>query len=294
MKICVLGLDGATSDKIFQDERMVNIRRLMDMGVYGRVKTGPDADTVPMWMSMGASQSHEMTDLNSRAIWSILADGNNRTALLGLTADFPPYQVNGVSFASFPASGPTATIPVPLANSDPTLRSLSEQVSSASHTRWQTARTLYSSQRWAYFQVVDLGLQTLGADFSEPTAISDYYLWLDEQVGSMLELLDDETVLLVLSPRGVEAPSPAGASSVSPADGMFVLIAPNCPLTGEYSGATLLDMAPTMLDLIAYEIPPSMQGKSLVARMQKKQSGPDASLDEEALLRERLAGLGYI
>src|SRR5581483_2537312 len=152
-------------------------------------------------------------------------------------------------------------------------------------------RTLYSSQGWAYFQVVDLGLQALGADFSEPTAISDYYLWLDEQVGSMLELLDDETLLLVLSPRGVEVPAPAGAP---PADGLFVLIAPNCPLTGEYSGATLLDMAPTMLDLIGYGIPPSMQGKSLVAQMQKKQSGPDASLDEEALLRERLAGLGYI
>ena len=270
---------------------MVNIRRLMDMGVYGRIKSGPDVGTVPTWMSMGASQSHEMLDLNSRAIWSILADGNSRTALLGLTADFPPYQVNGVSFASFPASGPTATIPVPLADPDPAPRSLSEQISSASHTRWQTARTLYSSQGWAYFQVVDLGLQALGADFSEPTAISDYYLWLDEQVGSMLELLDDETLLLVLSPRGVEVPAPAGAP---PADGLFVLIAPNCPLTGEYSGATLLDMAPTMLDLIGYGIPPSMQGKSLVAQMQKKQSGPDASLDEEALLRERLAGLGYI
>ena len=36
MKICVLGLDCAAPDVIFNDERLVNIRRLMDLGTYGR------------------------------------------------------------------------------------------------------------------------------------------------------------------------------------------------------------------------------------------------------------------
>src|ERR1700719_3137156 len=52
--------------------------------------------------------------------------------------------------------------------------------------------------------------------------------------------------------------------------GMFILAAPNCPLQGEYQGARLLDIAPTLLDLAGYEIPPSMQGRSLVAGMEKK------------------------
>lgn len=275
---------------------MVNVRRLMDMGVYGRVHTAPHSGTVSMWMSMGTSESQGTSDSNSRAIWSILAQGDSRTALLGLTPDFPPHQVNGVSFASFPASGPVATIgaPLPEATTGPHAHSLSEQIRSASHTRWQTARTLYSGQRWAYFQVVDMGLQTLGADSPAPASISDYYLWLDEQVGSMLELLDDETLLLIVSPRGLEASSTGVSLTSAPADGMFVLIAPNCPLNGEYPGATLLDMAPTVLDLIGREIPHTMQGKSLVAQMQKKDSGQDAAVDEEALLRDRLAGLGYI
>jgi len=49
--------------------------------------------------------------------------------------------------------------------------------------------------------------------------------------------------------------------------GMFLLAAPNCPLSGEYQGAKLLDIAPTLLDLAGYEIPGSMQGRSLVSRM---------------------------
>jgi predicted AlkP superfamily phosphohydrolase/phosphomutase len=45
--------------------------------------------------------------------------------------------------------------------------------------------------------------------------------------------------------------------------GMFVLSAPNCALRGEYKGARLLDIAPMLLDLAGYEIPASMQGRSL-------------------------------
>jgi predicted AlkP superfamily phosphohydrolase/phosphomutase len=52
--------------------------------------------------------------------------------------------------------------------------------------------------------------------------------------------------------------------------GMFVLAAPNCPLQGEYEGASLLDIAPTLLDLAGYEIPSSMQGRSLVAGVEKE------------------------
>jgi predicted AlkP superfamily phosphohydrolase/phosphomutase len=46
--------------------------------------------------------------------------------------------------------------------------------------------------------------------------------------------------------------------------GMFVLAAPNCPLHGEFSGARLLDIAPTLLDLAGHPIPKTMQGRSWV------------------------------
>src|SRR6202158_3532800 len=76
--------------------------------------------------------------------------------------------------------------------------------------------------------------------------------------------------------------------------GMFILAAPSCSLRGEYEGARLLDMAPTLFDLAGCEIPETMQGRSLVAGMQKK--GPGAGSDEESqrIVHDRLAGLGYV
>jgi arylsulfatase A-like enzyme len=74
---------------------------------------------------------------------------------------------------------------------------------------------------------------------------------------------------------------------------MFLLAAPNLPLRGEYEGARLLDIAPTLLDLAGYDIPDSMQGRSLVAGMEKKPpEGP--SSEGEKIIHDRLAGLGYV
>jgi arylsulfatase A-like enzyme len=57
-------------------------------------------------------------------------------------------------------------------------------------------------------------------------------------------------------------------------------------------GASLLDLAPTLLDLAGYEIPASMQGRSLVAGMDKKRAS--SGQDQEPIIMDRLAGLGYV
>src|ERR1700722_16150570 len=56
MKICVLGLDCAAPEVIFNDERLVNIRRLMDLGLYGTLQSVVPPITVPAWMCMSTSQ----------------------------------------------------------------------------------------------------------------------------------------------------------------------------------------------------------------------------------------------
>jgi predicted AlkP superfamily phosphohydrolase/phosphomutase len=48
--------------------------------------------------------------------------------------------------------------------------------------------------------------------------------------------------------------------------GMFILNAPNSPLRGEYQGARLLDMMPTLMKLAGYKIPEAMQGRSLITK----------------------------
>lgn len=75
---------------------------------------------------------------------------------------------------------------------------------------------------------------------------------------------------------------------------MFILTRPNCPLSGEYEGARLLDMPPTLLDLAGYEIPEMIQGPSWVAGPKKR--GPGRGSDEEAerIMHDRRVGLGYV
>lgn len=80
--------------------------------------------------------------------------------------------------------------------------------------------------------------------------------------------------------------------------GAFVLAGPGLPLQGPIEGARLLDMAPTLLELAGYDVPASMQGASLLRRPIPEQSGPAGTgrseVDAEAVIRERLSGLGYL
>jgi predicted AlkP superfamily phosphohydrolase/phosphomutase len=77
--------------------------------------------------------------------------------------------------------------------------------------------------------------------------------------------------------------------------GSFILAASNNPLPGEITGAHLLDIAPTLLELAGYDIPAGMQGRSLVAGRCLEASDPgDYTSDDEMIVRDRLSGLGYI
>ena len=57
----------------------------------------------------------------------------------------------------------------------------------------------------------------------------------------------------------------------------------------------LLDIAPTLLELGGYDVPPSMRDRSGVTNLAASVPvGGDYSDHGEALIRERLSGLGYI
>jgi predicted AlkP superfamily phosphohydrolase/phosphomutase len=72
---------------------------------------------------------------------------------------------------------------------------------------------------WDYFQFVEIGLDRMHHGFwkyHDPahrqfvpdspfrSAILDYYAYLDEEIGKILELLDDDTVVLVVSDHGAQ------------------------------------------------------------------------------------------
>jgi predicted AlkP superfamily phosphohydrolase/phosphomutase len=477
MKLLVIGLDCAAPELLLGDERLVNLRRLMAAGAYGRLESVIPPITVPAWMCMATSQDpgtlgvygfrnrtdHSYAGLgiaNSRsiqelAIWDQLAREGRRSVIIGVPPSFPPRKVNGICVGCFLTPSTATddyTWPVSVKAEIASLVGeyevdvkgfrtdqkawLRESVFRMSRKLFQVVRHYLANTEWDYFQFVDIGLDRVhhgfwryhdpehvlhepGSEFAN--VIRDYYLHLDQEIGRLLEGLDDETVVLVTSDHGArrldggfcvnewlvrekllalneypKAVTPFGKLSVDwgktrvwseggyyarvffnvqgrepegtipaaeyetfrdemkarleatvpgtlvfkpeeiyrnvrnvapdlivhfgglsyrsvggvgypelivvendtgPDDcnhaqhGSFILAGPRFPAVGELSGVRLLDIAPTLLELGGYDVPSSMQGRSLAGGTRAVEG---LSEDGERIIRDRLSGLGYL
>lgn len=457
MKICVFGLDCAAPEIILKDDRLRNIRGLMERGIYGCLESVIPPITVPAWMCMCTSQDPgslgvygfrnrsdysygslsfvHSASISQTAIWDYLAEKGGKSILVGVPPNYPPRRIQGISIGCFltpdtvnsefthPASvkaklrelvGEYPTDVKGFRTDDKDM--LKREIFSMSRKQWKVVHWLLKEQEWDYFHFVDIGLDRAHHGFwnffdkrhihyqpGNPyeNVIPDYYLWLDEQIGCALDLLDGNTIVLVVSDHGAqrldggvainewllregllvldEYPNEPTAFSklrvnwaktkvwseggyyariffnvrgrepqgvIPPGDyeafrdemkvrleaiddgnghplnnlvfkpqeiyrnvrriapdlivhfgalywrsigsvgygrvhvqendtgpdacnhaqfGAFVLAAPNCPPQGEYQGAKLLDIAPTLLDLAGHPIPGGMQGRSLLS-----------------------------
>ena len=477
MKLLVIGLDCAAPELLLGDERLVNLRRLMAAGAYGRLESVIPPITVPAWMCMATSQDpgtlgvygfrnrtdHSYAGLgiaNSRsiqelAIWDQLAREGKRSVIIGVPPSFPPRRVNGICVGCFLTPSTTTddyTWPVSVKAEIASLVGeyevdvkgfrtdqkawLRESVFRMSRKLFQVVRHYLANTEWDYFQFVDIGLDRVHHGFwryhdpehvlHEPgsefeNVIRDYYLHLDQEIGRLLEGLDDETVVLVTSDHGARrldggfcvnewlvrekllalneyptAVTPFGKLDVNWSDtkvwseggyyarvffnvqgrepegtipaaeyetfrdemkarleatipgtlvfkpeeiyrtvrnvapdlivhfgglsyrsvggvgypelivvendtgpddcnhaqfGSFILAGPRFPAVGELSGVRLLDIAPTLLELGGYDVPSSMQGRSLAGGARTVEG---LSEDGERIIRDRLSGLGYL
>lgn len=487
MKTLVIGLDSAAPEILFQDERLTNIRRLMEGGSYGRLESIVPPITVPAWMCMATSQDpgslgvygfRNRTDhsydglgiVNSRAIqeitiWDQVAREGNRAKIIGVPPSFPPRKVNGVCVGCFmtpDTKKDNYTHPPQVKEEIAKLVGdysvdvkgfrtekkdwLKDEIYDMSRKHFEVVRHLLKEPDWDYLQFVEIGLDRLQHGFwkyhdpqhvlHEPgnpyeEVINDYYLYLDDEIGRIFDLLTEDTAILVMSDHGsqrldggfcvnewliregllvlneypkeitpfsnlsvdwektrvwseggyyarvffnVKGREPNGViekadyekfrdeikakfealvddkgqplnslvfrpdeiyrtvrnvapdlivhfgglywrsiggvgypglhiqeNDTGPDDcnhaqhGSFILAASNSPLRGEVEGAHIMDMSPTLLELCGYDIPTSMQGKSLLAgKSLSTMSDNGLSVDQEAIIRDRLSGLGYI
>ena len=426
------------------------------LGVYGfRNRTDHS------YAGLGFVNSKSIQEL---AIWDQIAREGGRSIIVGVPPSFPPRKVNGISVGCFltpdtqkdqythPA-GIRDTIhqlvgdyPVDVKGFRTDRKDwLRDEIYTMSRKHFKVVRHLLQNEPWDYFQCVEIGLDRVHHGFwkyhdpahvlHEPGSpyeevIRDYYRYLDEELGSILELLTDDTALLVVSDHGAqrldggfcvnewlvregllvlnEYPdkvTPFGKLSVNwektkvwseggyyarvflnvkgrelngvidPADyekfrdemkarlealpdsqgrqmgslvfrpeeiyrhvrnvapdlivhfgglywrsiggvgypaihlqendsgpddcnhaqfGSFILAAPGVALHGELTGAHLLNVAPTLLEAGGYDIPSSMQGKSLLSGGVTKPVEPGFAPDQERVVRDRLSGLGYV
>jgi predicted AlkP superfamily phosphohydrolase/phosphomutase len=427
------------------------------LGVYGfRNRVDHSYD------NLGIVSARSISEL---ALWDQVAREGKRSVIIGVPPGYPPRKVNGLSVGCFltpdtskdvythPASAAreiaqlVGSYPVDVKGFRTNNKSwLKGEIDAMSRKHFAVVRHFLKNTEWDYFQCVEIGLDRLQHGFwkyhdpehvlHEPdspfgSVIRDYYRYLDEEVGSLLELLTEDTLVLVVSdhgarrldggfcvnewlirqgllvlnsypetvtpfakldvnwdrtrvwseggyyarvffnvkgrePRGVIEPAeyerfrdevkdlfeattdasgqPLGTLVFKPEEvyravrrvapdlivhfgglgwrsiggvgypvlhllendtgpddcnhaqhGSFILAASNNPLQGEIEGAHLLDIAPTLLELGGYDIPDSMQGRSLVAGQAARLAvGADYSPDAEQIVRDRLSGLGYI
>jgi predicted AlkP superfamily phosphohydrolase/phosphomutase len=260
MKTLVIGLDCAAPDIVLKDERLTNIRRLMDQGCYGRLESVNPPITVPAWMSMATSQdpgslgvygfrnrtnhSYEglgianSASITAPAVWDHLGAEGKRVVIVGVPPAYPPRKVNGVSVGCFLTPDPAQnefTYPPSLKADLERLVGeypvdvkgfrtdntdwLKEQAWEMTRKHFEVIRYLMTTVEWDYFQFVEIGLDRVHHGFWKfhdrthrhyvaghkyESVVSDYYLLLDEEIGKLLELIDDDTIVAVVSDHGAQ------------------------------------------------------------------------------------------
>ena len=488
MKILVIGLDGAAPEILLDDERLANVRCLMEAGAFGRLESIVPPITVPAWLCMSTSRDPgslgvygfrnrldrsydrqamvESRTVGDLTIWDQVAREGKRSILVGVPPGYPARKVNGVAVGCFLTPDPTRNVythPPGLGQTITGLvgdypvdvtgfrsgdkRKMLADVDAMTRKQFAVFRHLLATEDWDYAHFVSIGLDRLQHGFwshHDPLhvrhdpgspfrgAIRDHYRLLDDEIGRVLELIDGETIVAVLSDHGarrldggfcinqwlveqgflklhrapdrvtpfgkldvdwdrtlawseggyyarvylnVRGREPRGAveradyervrddlkarleatlgpdggpmgtlvfkpeevyrevrgvapdlvvhlgglawrsvggvgypglhvqeDETGPDDcnhsqhGAFVLAAPGVGPIGEVEGAHLLDIAPTLLELGGFDVPPSMQGKSLLAGHASAIAARSVAttIDDDELVRSRLGGLGYL
>ena len=260
MKLLVIGLDCAAPALLFGDERLTNIRRLMEGGCYGRLESVVPPITIPAWQCMVTSQdpgslgvygfrnradrSYAKLDIvNSRTfkaqtIWDHLAMEGKRAVVIGVPPSFPPKRLNGIAVGCFmtPSIEDDYTYPSSIKDEIRELVGeylvdvkgfrtddkawLRDQIFEMSRKQFTVVRHYLQHAQWDYFHFVNIALDRVHHGFwkyidethpdYEPdspfaSVIPDFYQHLDDEIGQVLELLDDDTAVLVVSDHGAQA-----------------------------------------------------------------------------------------
>ncbi len=168
-------------------------------------------------------------------LWDFLNDAGWKTAVLGVPGTYPPYPINGAMVGCFltPTTGETYTYPAELAAQIDAL--VQDYLLDVPHFRSQDkerilrdiytmcdqhftiAEYLLTEYEPDMLMLVDMGVDRIHhalwkhMDTQHPqyianspfhNAIHDYYCHVDEHIGELLKMCDDETVILVVSDHG--------------------------------------------------------------------------------------------
>jgi predicted AlkP superfamily phosphohydrolase/phosphomutase len=168
-------------------------------------------------------------------VWDLLGATGKKSLLIGVPPGYPPKAVEGWRVSCFltPPSAKSYTWPPELATEVeeevgeyifdiPNFREqgfehVHQQVYAMTERRFKVARRFLKSKPWDYFHLVEMGpdrLHHVFWHFCDPahpkyqpgnpfeSAFRDYYRYLDREVGSLLELIPDDAVVILMSDHG--------------------------------------------------------------------------------------------
>jgi predicted AlkP superfamily phosphohydrolase/phosphomutase len=200
------------------------------LGVYGfRNRTSYKYD------ALGIVNSRSFA---ATAIWDVLGAAGKRSVIVGVPPSFPPRPIDGVSVGCFLTPDTRQSDYTYPASVGHTIRALvgeypvdvkgfrtenkawlRDQIYEMTRKHFQVVRHLMATEEWDYFQFVEIGVDRMHHGFwkfHDPThrqhvpgnqfetAITDYYAYVDDEIGRTLELVDEDTAVLVVSDHGAQ------------------------------------------------------------------------------------------
>jgi predicted AlkP superfamily phosphohydrolase/phosphomutase len=172
--------------------------------------------------------------IQEKRIWDYVSEAGGKTCLVGVPPSYPPFPINGCLVGGFitPDTNRNYTHPVDLGEEIKNLvgeypvdvefriddkGALIENIYDMTEKHFEVIKHLMRTRDWSFFMFVEIGLDRVHHAFwkyfdethhlHEPGnefegVMEEYYVYLDERVGELLELIDDDTVVLVASDHG--------------------------------------------------------------------------------------------
>src|SRR5689334_6926559 len=196
MRICVFGIEGISAEDLLSDERLLNLRYLMDLGTYGLIHDVKSDSARSVWkiMATGRRSVGELP-IAEQAIWDVVASaGGESSGGNSILAGLPP-----------DVAGPSESIEVRLDSTEENVHiepaNVAEEVRVAlggsaesrgtfaeekdldritGGKQWSIVRWLLQKKQWKYLHMVDAGASRRPSIRDANPKQPDYAVWLDE------------------------------------------------------------------------------------------------------------------
>ena len=173
-------------------------------------------------------------NIKEKRIWDYVAEAGGRSCLVAVPPSYPPYPVEGCLIGGFitPDTNRNYTYPPELREEIRDLvedyqvdvefriedkHNLVRELHEMTEKHFKVIKHLIRTKDWNFFMFVEIGLDRIhhafwkyfdeshhlhepGSEFED--VVEDYYVLLDTKVGELLDLIDDDTVVLVASDHG--------------------------------------------------------------------------------------------